>query len=52
MNDSPVDCQNCEWTEPQRDPSPTDSNLCWLYSAKKQVTPPDGCRVVSYFNLV
>ena len=20
MNDSPVDCQNREWTEPQRDP--------------------------------
>ena len=19
MNDSPADCQNCEWTEPQRD---------------------------------
>ena len=22
MNDSPVDCQNREWTEPQRDPRP------------------------------
>ena len=25
MNDSPVDCQNHEWTEPQRDPRPPDT---------------------------
>ena len=29
MNDSPADCQNCEWTEPQRDPAPTGSIRGW-----------------------
>ena len=30
MNDSPVDCQNREWTEPQRDRRPLRSRTCYI----------------------
>ena len=34
MNDSPADCQNREWTKPQRDSAPTDPIYATIETAK------------------
>ena len=37
MNDSPADCQNREWTEPQRDLGPA---VCEVFIAEGVIPPP------------